>query len=232
MIDNPQPSIVNIGVGLCPSLMGTFHYLPPQGDLKFISNHHKVEIFQVLSFHMTYFNHPWILPSPSATMEGTGHPGMSMPLSTVEVAYSLVQQASASTNTTPPQELNPPLEPIWAQGSLTVTDSLDLVLPSDEAVIDAMTSLDKPWDDLHHRSYFLPELNKIEAGEFTLIMTGDRSCPINPLATHEISAKGNMESITETILINISKTPGVMKNVFVRANCSPGEIQIYTDLLK
>jgi hypothetical protein len=90
MIDNPQPAVVNVRVGLCPSLMGTFDYLPPQGDVKFISNHHKVDIFQVSSFCMTYFTDPWILPSPSAMMEGTGHPGMSMPLSVDEVAYSLV----------------------------------------------------------------------------------------------------------------------------------------------
>jgi hypothetical protein len=60
-------------------------------------------------------------------MEGTGHPGISMPLSIAEVAYSLVQQASADTDPTPAQELDPILEPIWAQGSLTDTDSLDLV---------------------------------------------------------------------------------------------------------
>jgi hypothetical protein len=162
MIDNPQPGVVNVGVGLCPSLMGTFDYPPPQGDIKFISNHHKVEIFQVSSFRTTYFDDPWILPSPSATMDGTGHPGMSMPLSAAEVAYSLVQQASANTDPTPAQEFDPLLEPIWAQGSLADTDSLDLVLPSDEAIIEAMTSLDKPWDDLHHRSYFLPELSRIE----------------------------------------------------------------------
>jgi hypothetical protein len=47
MIDNPQPGVVNVGVGLCPYLMGTFDYPPPQGDVKFISDHHKVEIFQV-----------------------------------------------------------------------------------------------------------------------------------------------------------------------------------------
>jgi hypothetical protein len=45
-------------------------------------------------------------------MDEIGHPGMSMPLSTVEVAYSLVQQASANTNLTPAQELDPLLEPI------------------------------------------------------------------------------------------------------------------------
>jgi hypothetical protein len=77
--------------------------------------------------------------------------------------------------------------------------------------------MDKPWEDLHHRSYFLPELSRIEAGEFTLTMTGDRSCPINPLATHEVYAKGNMETIAETLPINISRNPGIVDNVFVGA---------------
>jgi hypothetical protein len=81
-------------------------------------------------------------------MDETGHSNMSMPLSAVEVAYSLVQQASATPDLTLAQELDPPLEPIWAQGSLANTDSLDLVLPSDEAVIEAMTSPDKPWEDI------------------------------------------------------------------------------------
>jgi hypothetical protein len=112
MIDNPQPSVVNVGVGLCPSLMGTFDYPPPRDDVKFISNHHKVEIFQVSSFRMTYFEDPWILPSPLSTMDETGHSGMSMPLSVAEVAYSLVQQASTNPDPTPAQELDPLLEPI------------------------------------------------------------------------------------------------------------------------
>jgi hypothetical protein len=93
MIHNPQPDIVNIGVGLCQPLMGTFDYLPPFGDIKFIStilDQPKVEIFQVSSFRMTYFDDPWTLPSPSAMMEGTGHHGMAMPLSVVEVVYSIV----------------------------------------------------------------------------------------------------------------------------------------------
>jgi hypothetical protein len=221
MIDNPQPGVVNIGFGLYPSLMGTFDYLPPHDDIKFISNHQKVEIFQVSSFCTTYFEDPWILPSPSTTMDETGHLCMSTPLSVVEVAYSLVRQASTNTDLTPAQELDPLLEPIWAQGSLANTDSLDLVFPSDEAVIEAMTSPDKPWEDLHHRSYFLLELSQIEVGEFTVTMTGDRSCHTNPLATHKIYAEGNMETIVEMIPINISRTPGVIDNVFIRSYNSP-----------
>jgi hypothetical protein len=82
------------------------------------------------------------------------------------------------------QELDTVLEPIWAQCSLADTDSLDLVLPSYEVIIEAMTSLDRPWDDLHHRSYFIPELRQIEVGEFTLTMNGDKDFPINPLACY------------------------------------------------
>jgi hypothetical protein len=63
-------------------------------------------------------------------------------------------------------------------------------------------------------------------------MTGYQSCPINLLATQDIYDEGNMATITETIPINISRTPGVMENVFVGADCSPEEIQIYTDLFK
>jgi hypothetical protein len=232
MIDNPQAGVVNVEVGLCPSLMGTFDCPPPHGDVKFISNHHKVDIFHVSSFRTTYFEDLWFLPSPSAMMDDTGHSDMSMPLLAAEVAYSLVQQASTTPDLTPAQELDPLSESIWAQDSLATTDSLDLVLPSDEAVIEAMNSSGKPWDDLHHRSYFLPELHRIKVGEFTITMTGDHPCPINLLATQEIYAEGNMATITETIPINISRNPGIIENVFIEADCSPEEIQIYTDLFK
>jgi hypothetical protein len=137
-------------------------------------------------------------------MDETGHSSMSIPLSTTEVAYSLVQQTSANPDPTPAHELDPLPEPIWAQDSLATTDSLDIVLPSNEAVIEAMTSPDRPWEDLHHRSYFLPELSRIEAGEFTITMMGDQPCPINLLATQEIYAESNMATIAETIPINIS----------------------------
>jgi hypothetical protein len=232
MIENPQPNIVNIGVCLCPPLMGTFDYLPPPDDIKFVSNQPTVEIFQVSLFRTTYFHDPWTLPSPSRMMEGTEHHGMAMPLSTKEVAYSIVQQAFVDPDPTPAQDLDLISESTWARGFLTNTNYLDLVLPFDKEIIEAMTIPDKPWDDLHHKSYFLSKLRRIEAGEFTLTMTGDRSCPINPLAMHTVYVEGNMAPITEMIPIDISRTPGVAENVLFRVDCSPKEIRIYTNLFK
>jgi hypothetical protein len=86
MIDNPQLDTINIGIGLCPSLMGTFDYPPPYGDANFISvspDHPRAEIFQMPSFRTTYFHDLWTLPSPSTLMEGIGNSGMAMPLSMV-----------------------------------------------------------------------------------------------------------------------------------------------------
>jgi hypothetical protein len=55
MIHNPQPNVINVGVGLCPPLMGTFDYPPPSKDVNMISDvldQPKDEIFKVLLFHM------------------------------------------------------------------------------------------------------------------------------------------------------------------------------------
>jgi hypothetical protein len=63
-------------------------------------------------------------------------------------------------------------------------------------------------------------------------MTGDKACPINPFTTHVVYAEGNMETFDQMIPIDISRIPGIMANMFVRAECSPKEIQIYTNLFK
>ena len=121
-----------------PASTGNVHYM------LVVLDQPRAKIFQISSFRMTYFSDMWTLPSPSATMDEIGHIGMATPLSATEVAYSLVQQTSVTPDPIPAQELDPLLEPIWAQDSLTDIDSLDLVLPSDEAIIEAMTGLDKP----------------------------------------------------------------------------------------
>jgi hypothetical protein len=63
-------------------------------------------------------------------------------------------------------------------------------------------------------------------------MNGDKGCPINPLSMNAFYAEGNMETIVEMIPIDISRTPRIMDNIFVRADFSLEEIQIYTNLFK
>ena len=46
--------------------------------------------------------------------------------------------------------------PAWEENSLHSMDCLDMVLPFDEAILEAMCRHDKICEDLHHRSYFLP----------------------------------------------------------------------------
>jgi len=104
MIDNLQHGTIKLDVGLFPSLMGTFNYLPPSNNVKFISvvpNQLRDAIFQVSSFKTSYFHKPWNLPSPSALMKGIRHLGMAMPLSATNFVYNIIQQASTSPNPAP-----------------------------------------------------------------------------------------------------------------------------------
>ena len=86
--------------------------------------------------------------------------------------------------------------------------------------------------DLHHRSYFLPELSRIENQEFHLRLSEDVDIPINPLPREGVFVEGNMENIFATIPINISVNPDVVENIYIGANCSPEEIAIYMTLFK
>jgi hypothetical protein len=159
---------------------------------------------------------------------------MEMSLSAVEIAYQAIQEATADPD--PPssqmKEVDPVLEPIWAINSSSSHDFLDNTFPSDEAILEAMTGPERPWEDLHHRSYFLPELERIEQDEFRSTMSEIVGHTMVPLDKHDIYVEGNMENISPTIAINISRTPGKVENVYIGADCSPEEIQIYTDLFK
>lgn len=53
-----------------------------------------------------------------------------------------------------------------------------------------------------------------------------------PLDKHGIYVEGNMENTSPSIAVNISQTLGKVENVYIGADCSPEEIQIYTDLFK
>ena len=103
-------------------------------------------------------------------------------------------------------------------------DCLDSVFPSDEAIIEAMSGVEPPWEELHHRSYFLPELDHLEREEFREVLSERIGSPMVPLSSPGPMADGNMANISSMIPINISRNPGTIENVYIGAECSHAEI--------
>jgi hypothetical protein len=85
---------------------------------------------------------------------------------------------------------------------------------------------------MHHRSYFLPSLERIEQDNFRSTLSEIVSHAVAPLDMHSIYVEGNMVSISPTVLIDISRTPRKIENVNIGVDCSPEEILIYTNLFK
>jgi hypothetical protein len=95
-----------------------------------------------------------------------------------------------------------------------------------------MNGSDRPWDDMHHRSYFLPSLERNEQDDFWSTLSEIVGHAMVPLDTHDIYAEGNMASISPTVSIDICRIPSKVDNVNIGADYSPEEILIYTELFK
>ena len=85
-----------------------------------------------------------------------------------EVAYQAIFDATVDSISTPPvsEESDEAYFSIWEENSTYSYDFLDMVFPSYEAIMEAMIGLEKICEDLHHNSYFLPELSMIESYDF------------------------------------------------------------------
>ena len=96
-----------------------------------------------------------------------------------------------------------------------------MVLPLNEAILDSIIGPDKICEELHHKSYFLPELSRIENSKFHVILSEGVVQPIKLIPKEEVFTKGNMANIFTTILINISTKLGIMENVCIGTKYSP-----------
>ena len=111
--------------------------------------------------------------------------------------------------------------PAWAVESSHTHDCLDSVFPSDEAIIEAMSGVEPPWEELHHRSYFLPHLDQLEHEEFREILGENIGSLVVPLSSLGQMDDGNLANLSPTIPINISHDLGKVENVYIGADCSP-----------
>ena len=91
-----------------------------------------------------------------------------------------------------------------------------------------MSEVEPPWEELHHRSYFLPAFDRMEHEGFRETLSHKVRSLVVPLSSHSPMADGNMENISSMIPINIYRNPGTIENVYIGAECSHAEILEYT----
>ena len=156
-----------------------------------------------VSFRTTHMEDPWVLPTSSTSSEPIE---TNVPLPATMIAYqanlmNVVEPCSSSSRI---EEEDPYVLPAWAVQSSHAHECLDMVFPSDEAIIEAMSSVEPPWEELHHRSYFLPLLDHLDHEDYRDILSHRFGSPMIPLRSPGQMADGNMANISSTISINIS----------------------------
>lgn len=208
LVDNPHQLIENLGFEMYSSLMGTFDLPTPIARINVISSSKESSREDFLRTH--YFSDPWTLPSPTTTLYEGQVGGMAFPMSAAKLRYqSIVNSADDHLTPFSEEELDGDMAPAWTLDSTSAMDCLDTVLPSKEAILEAMIGVYRPWEDLHHRSYFVPPLREVES-RFSNLLTSDVCIVSNPLAPAHIRVEGNMLVISKTVPINISKNPNII----------------------
>jgi hypothetical protein len=233
VIENSQSTTKDIGVGMYSSLMGTFDFMAPIHHIYAISSK-STSSMRFVPFRTSYFNDPWTLPSPTMSFEGQSHIGMEIPLSVVGRTYQAIVESFVDSDPISLQtdKEDHVLKPVWASSSSFSHNFLDDTFTSVEVILEAMNGPNRPWDDMHHRSYFLPKLVRIEQDDFQYTFSEIVGHVVVPINTHGIYVEGNMASISPTITIDISHIPGKIENAYISANYEPEEIHIYIDLFK
>ena len=86
---------------------------------------------------------------------------------------------------------------------------------NDGEILEALTAPEYPWDDMHHRSFFLPEELVLQSDQFSMetndFIHGKFYWFKNPILAPDTFEEGNMANISPTIKINISTNPEVVE---------------------
>lgn len=218
-MDNSHAAPELIGAGLFkdPYLMGVF---PPPVPDAFVAP------INMISSVGTFVGDPWILPSPTEIEQY----GDTMPLSPTEKTYSAIQSESVPPICPPTGDaLDIYSLPEWAAiPSSSSHDFLNDVLLSDEAIIEAMTLSERPWEDNHHRSSVLPPLHDEDS---PLTPTATKDGPTrSPTTSSHLPTEGNLSNIAKTITIDISVKTGIMEAITIGVNSMQQEILNYKAL--
>lgn len=187
-VDN---SVESIGAGMFKesSLLGTFSIPPPicyisstsldlvSCDQASTSSGPGISSSSLLSVPSLALgvSDPWVLLDPSSI----DFLAESIPLTAVELEYQAIQMASEDATLPRPSEgpYDPYTSPYWTATPPSSGDVLNSVLPSDEAILEAMVGSDCPWDEMHHRSSFLPHQFEVTSVSNVGLMNGSHVLP-------------------------------------------------------
>ena len=125
LVDQVKPVSESLGAGMYSSLMGTF-------DIPTLINYLGSTSVGKSIATIIDGTDPWVLPS---------HYEPEVPLSVVELGYEYVVNTTVDPILVPPtvsEESEESYLPTWVENSLYNDNYLDMVFPSDKAILEAM----------------------------------------------------------------------------------------------
>ena len=201
----------DVGVGLVKNstLMGTFS-MPPPNVPRTISN------INMISSSTIPFDDTWVVPSESKMDSFNGE----MSLSPFEMAYVEVQSFYDTLSTNPDQMnlITEEYSSLSSSALTSISDPFQQVFHTDESIREFLSLDELPWDDLHHRSSFLPEFDRLENEFSSILMIDYVKEPHNPISIKNSDSEINLGNISTTVPIDISVKPRVLEKIHIGAS--------------
>ena len=117
--------------------------------------------------------------------------------------------------------------PYQLEHSLPTLDYLSQNFPSDESIMEIMSTNEPIWEDHHHRSSFLPNTSSVDHDFASHFTTDIVKTPQTPILLQNMDSEGNLCNITQTNPIDISAKIGTLEHVHVGKNFSAEESEAY-----
>ena len=80
----------------------------------------------------------------------------------------------------------------WLEPSLPILDYLSQTFPSDESIMEIMSTNEPIWEDHHHRSSFLPNTSSVDHDFASLFSTDIVNTPQTPILLQNTDSEGNL----------------------------------------
>jgi len=175
-----------------------------------------------------YSHHCPDLPDYRAALYEMNNLDLETAPTTIEEIYPPVSSPSGEVNT------------IYMISSTTTPSSTDLTTTTfhtDEEILEALTAPDYPWDEMHHRSYFIPEASSSSTATPYAVESKD-FLPTkvdwfkDPIPAPDAFEEGNMANISPVIQVDIAAPGRAPELITLGAFCSKQEIEDYIHLFK